>query len=103
MQGGASGEQRGAEHACSPAENAAAAVAALVGVAAAWNEPRRKQGRSDQLAGRGLSGRIRLGIRWTGADRWCGREGEFKTGDEAEVDIEKSTITRLSDGKVFSL
>jgi len=28
---------------------------------------------------------------------------EFKTGDVAEVDIEKSTITRLSDGKVFVL
>ena len=28
---------------------------------------------------------------------------EFKTGDQAEVDIEKNTITRLSDGKVFSL
>jgi 3-isopropylmalate/(R)-2-methylmalate dehydratase small subunit len=28
---------------------------------------------------------------------------EFKTGDEAEVDIGSNTITRLSDGKVFAL
>ena len=28
---------------------------------------------------------------------------EFKTGDEAELDIEQGTITRLADGKVFSL
>ena len=28
---------------------------------------------------------------------------EFKTGDQAEVNIETNTITRLSDGKVFSL
>ncbi|MDD2455672.1 MAG: 3-isopropylmalate dehydratase, partial [Kiritimatiellae bacterium] len=28
---------------------------------------------------------------------------EFKTGDEAEVDIENNTIKRLSDGKVFAL
>ena len=28
---------------------------------------------------------------------------EFKTGDEAEINIENGTITRLSDGKVFSL
>lgn len=28
---------------------------------------------------------------------------EFKTGDLAEVDIEKSTVTRLSDGAVFTL
>jgi len=28
---------------------------------------------------------------------------EFKTGDEAEVDIAASTITRLSDGAVFAL
>ena len=27
----------------------------------------------------------------------------FKTGDEAEIDMNSSTITRLSDGKVFSL
>jgi len=27
----------------------------------------------------------------------------FKTGDEAEIDIEKGSITRLSDGKVFML
>lgn len=27
----------------------------------------------------------------------------FKTGDEAEVDMENNTITRISDGKVFSL
>jgi 3-isopropylmalate/(R)-2-methylmalate dehydratase small subunit len=34
------------------------------------------------------------------AARLC---GEFKTGDEAEVDMEKNTVTRLADGKVFSL
>ena len=34
------------------------------------------------------------------AQRLC---GEFKTGDEAEVDVNKGTITRLSDGKVFKL
>jgi 3-isopropylmalate/(R)-2-methylmalate dehydratase small subunit len=28
---------------------------------------------------------------------------EFKTGDEAEVNIEANTVTRLSDGKVFIL
>ena len=28
---------------------------------------------------------------------------EFKTGDEAEINIEKGTMTRLSDGKVFAL
>jgi 3-isopropylmalate/(R)-2-methylmalate dehydratase small subunit len=28
---------------------------------------------------------------------------EFKTGDEAEVNIEANTVTRLSDGKVFAL
>jgi 3-isopropylmalate/(R)-2-methylmalate dehydratase small subunit len=28
---------------------------------------------------------------------------EFKTGDQAEVDIEANTVTRLSDGKVFIL
>ena len=28
---------------------------------------------------------------------------EFKTGDEAELDIEQGTITRLADGKVFPL
>jgi 3-isopropylmalate/(R)-2-methylmalate dehydratase small subunit len=28
---------------------------------------------------------------------------EFKTGDEAEVNIEANTVTRLSDGKIFSL
>ncbi len=28
---------------------------------------------------------------------------EFKTGDEAEINIEKGTITRLSDKKVFAL
>ena len=34
------------------------------------------------------------------ADRLC---CEFKTGDLAELNIEKSTITRLSDGKTFVL
>ena len=29
--------------------------------------------------------------------------GEFKTGDLAEVNIEKNTVTRLSDGTVFGL
>ena len=28
---------------------------------------------------------------------------EFKTGDEAEVDVEAGTITRCADGKVFTL
>jgi len=28
---------------------------------------------------------------------------EFKTGDEAEVNIEANTVTRLSDGKIFTL
>jgi len=28
---------------------------------------------------------------------------EFKTGDEAEINIEANTVTRLADGKVFSL
>ncbi|MGI5868637.1 MAG: 3-isopropylmalate dehydratase [Kiritimatiellia bacterium] len=29
--------------------------------------------------------------------------GEFKTGDEAELDVDGGTITRLSDGKAFPL
>ena len=28
---------------------------------------------------------------------------EFKTGDEAEIDMASNTITRLADGAVFSL
>jgi len=37
----------------------------------------------------------------------CETEGdltqEFKTGDEAELDLEKGTLKRLSDGKVFAM
>ncbi len=52
MQGGASGEQCGPEHARRAAEDAGSAIASFMGVASPWCEMRSKQCRGNQATGR---------------------------------------------------
>ena len=68
VQGRAPGEQRGAEHARGAADDAGAAVAALVRVAPARDEAVGEQGGRDQVAGGWVKLELRIGDRRSGVE-----------------------------------